>query len=164
MYILVLQIVSMYLNMNKGVSYCIFRPTGLNDKWPSGSRPIFSQGDVAVGRINRKDVATILADCIDTPQATGKTFEAFSVEGYPPASSISDAVGRLRPDSDGPISIETLSATYSSMQQLLPGEKQDAAALAMGQTYEELDADKTGRLGVKGSENAEAVAPKPSSN
>jgi hypothetical protein len=50
------------------------------------------------------------------------------------------------------------------MQQLLPGEKQDAAALAMGQTYEQLDSGKTGRLGKKGEENAEAAAPKPSSN
>jgi hypothetical protein len=59
----------------------------LNDSWPSGSRPIFSQGDVAVGRINRKDVATILADCIDTPEASGKTFEGFSIEGYSDSQS-----------------------------------------------------------------------------
>lgn len=146
-----------------GVSYCIFRPTGLNDNWPSGARPIFSQGDVAVGRINRKDVARILVDCVDSPQAAGKTFEAFSVQGYPPAPSVSDALERLRLDSEGPMSLETLTATFSSMQQLLPGEKQDAAALAMGQTYEELDADKTGRLGKRGEENAEAAAPKPTS-
>ena len=155
--------ISLYVN-TLGVSYCIFRPTGLNDSWPSGSRPIFSQGDVAVGRINRKDVATILADCIDTPEASGKTFEAFSIEGYPQAASLSTSLGRLRSDSEGPISLETLSATFSSMQQLLPGEKQDAAALAMGQTYEQLDSGKTGRLGKKGEENAEAAAPKPSSN
>jgi hypothetical protein len=47
------------------------------------------------------------------------------------------------------------------MQQLLPGEKQDAAALAMGQTYEQLDKGETGRLGARGTENAEAAAPKP---
>ncbi len=145
-----------------GVPYCIFRPTGLNDKWPSGSRPIFSQGDVAVGRINRKDVATILADCITAREVTGKTFEAFTIEGYPPAESISAAVGRLRLDSEGPIPTDALSATFTAMQQLLPGEKQDAAALAMGQTYEELDSGKTGRLGERGKENAEAAAPQPS--
>jgi len=150
---------------DSGVPYCIFRPTGLNDKWPSNSRPIFSQGDVAVGRINREDVAKILVDCIDTPEATGKTFEAFSIgaENYPPAPSISAALGRLRLDADGEMSMDALEASYSAMQQLLPGEKQDAAALAMGQTYEELDEGKTGRLGERGSENAEAAAPKPSS-
>ncbi len=147
----------------QGVSYCIFRPTGLNDDWPAGSRPIFSQGDVAVGRINRRDVATILADCNVSPEVTGKTtFEAFSIQGYPQqAPSIATAVGRFHLDSEGPIPLETLSATFSSMQQLLPGETQEAAALAMGQTYEELDAGKTGRLGKRGEENAEAAAPKP---
>jgi hypothetical protein len=114
-----------------------------------------------VGRINRKDVATILADCTVSPEATGKTFEAFSIQGYPQAPSIATAVGRLRLDSEGPIPLETLSATFSSTQQLLPGETQEAAALAMGQTYEELDAGKTGRLGKRGEENAEAAAPKP---
>jgi len=146
-----------------GVPYCIFRPTGLNDKWPVGSRPVFSQGDVAVGRINRKDVAKILVDCISLKEATGKTFEGFTIEGYPPATSISTAIGRLRLDSDGPMSMEALYATYSNMQQLLPGEKQDAAALAMGQTYEQLDKGENGRLGQRGTENAEAAAPKPSS-
>ena len=99
-----------------GVPYAIFRPTGLNDKWPTGARPIFSQGDVAVGRINRKDVAIILADCVNMKEATGKTFEAFTLEGYPPANSISTALGRLRMDSEGPIPNDLLYVTYSSMQ------------------------------------------------
>lgn len=146
-----------------GVPYCIFRPTGLNDQWPIHSRPILSQGDVAVGRIHRKDVAKILVDCLILPEATGKTFEGFTVEGYPPATSISTALGRLRLDSDGPMSMEALYATYCNLQQLLPGEKQDAAALAMGQTYEQYDKGETGRLGQRGSENAQAAAPKPSS-
>ncbi len=145
------------------VPYTIFRPTGLNDQWPSESRPIFSQGDVAVGRINRKDVAKILVDCLSTPESEGKTYEAFSLQGYQPASSIAGALGKLKRDSEGPISAEVLDATYSSMQQLLPGETQDAASLAMGQTYEELDEGKTGRLGERGTEDAEAAAPKPSS-
>jgi len=163
--IIIDRIVSSLLTIiySSGVPYCIFRPTGLNDSWPSGSRPIFSQGDVAVGRINRKDVATILADCISMPEAKGKTFEAFSLEGYPPAASMSSAIGRLRLDAEGPMSIETLSATFATMQQLLPGEKQDAKALAMGQTYEQLDKGETGRFGKRGEENAEAAAPKPSS-
>ena len=47
------------------------RPCGLNDNHPAGSRPLFSQGDVAVGRINRKDVAKLLVDCLAAPAATG---------------------------------------------------------------------------------------------
>lgn len=145
---------------NCGVEYCIFRPTGLNDKWASNQRPIFSQGDVAVGRINRQDVATILVDILSTPEATGKTFEGFSIadsEGYyPPAASIGPALERLALDNDnggkGP-SEEVVRATYAIIQQLLPGEKQDAAQLAMGQTYEQLDKGETGRLGKKGEEN-----------
>ena len=73
----------------------------------------------------------------------------------------------MKLDSDlkanGGIDDRVLESTYFAMQQLLPGETQDAAALAMGQTYEELDQGKVGRLGVKGEEQAESVAPKPSS-
>jgi len=46
---------------------------------------------------------------------------------------------------------------------LLPGETQNSAALAMGQTYEQLDKNEEGRLGPRGRENAFAAAPKPSS-
>lgn len=146
-----------------GVDYCIVRPCGLNDKWPINSRPIFSQGDVAVGRINRKDVATLLVNTLTAPAAVGKTFEAVTLAGYPPARSIDVALSKLRPDSMGIPSNEDLSISYGFMQQLLPGEAQDSAGLAMGQTYEELDQGKTGRLGKRGEENAEAAAPKPSS-
>lgn len=148
------------------IPYCIVRPGGLNDKWPAGSRPIFSQGDVAVGRINRQDVAKVLVDALTTPEAVGKTFELFAVAGYPPAPTMRRALSRLAAD-DGhgqaSVSEETLEATYNTLQQLLPGEQQDSAGLAMGQTYEELDKGKTGRLGVRGKEDAEAAAPKPSS-
>ena len=147
---------------SSGVPYCIVRPAGLNDQWPTGSRPIFSQGDVAVGRINRKDVAAILVDVLTAPEAVGKTFEAISVAGYPKGESVRQALTRLRSDTEGPPSFDSVYATYSAMQQLLPGEKQDSAALAMGQTYEELDKGKIGRLGRRGEENAEVAAPKPS--
>lgn len=144
-----------------GAEYSIFRPCGLNDKWAPNQRPVFTQGDVAVGRINRQDVAKILVDLLSTPEATGKTFEGISIansEGYyPPASSIGPALERLALDSDtggkGP-SEEVVRATYALMQQLLPGEKQDAAQLAMGQTYEQLDKDEQGRLGERGTEEA----------
>eukprot|EP00578_Thalassiosira_sp_NH16_P019170 CAMPEP_0181097860 /NCGR_PEP_ID=MMETSP1071-20121207/11798_1 /TAXON_ID=35127 /ORGANISM="Thalassiosira sp., Strain NH16" /LENGTH=427 /DNA_ID=CAMNT_0023180377 /DNA_START=53 /DNA_END=1336 /DNA_ORIENTATION=- len=145
-----------------GVDYCIFRPGGLNDSWPSNQRPIFSQGDVAVGRINREDVAKILVDVLSLPEATGKTFEGVSIansaEGYyPPAASIGPTLARLQLDRDnggnGP-SEDVARATYAIMQQLLPGERQDAKGLAMGQTYEQLDREETGRLGERGTEEA----------
>ena len=141
-----------------GVDYTIFRPCGLNDKWAPNQRPIFSQGDIAVGRINREDVATILVELLSTPEATGKTFEAVTIansqEGYyPPASSIGPALSRLALDSNYP-SEEVVRATYAVMQQLLPGEKQEAQLLAMGQTYEQLDKEEEGRLGKRGTEVA----------
>lgn len=146
-----------------GTPYCIYRPSGLNDKHPVGSRPVFSQGDLAVGRINRQDVAVILVDCLATEEATGKTFEAFSLAGYPPAKSIGPALARMRPDAEGLPSNEVLMATYSAMQQLLPGETQQPEKLAMGQTYEQLDSGKEGRLGKRGEEDAVGAAPKPTS-
>lgn len=145
-----------------GVNYCIVRPAGLNDDWPSGSRPMLSQGDVAVGRINRKDVATILVDALSSPEATGKTFEAVALAGYPSPRSLGPALSRLKRDTElETLPDDVLFATYSAMQQLLPGERQDSAALAMGQTYEQLDQGVTGRLGERGAEDAEAAAPKP---
>lgn len=145
-----------------GTNYCIVRPCGLNDKQPIGARPVFSQGDVAVGRINRADVAKVMVDVLTVPEATGKTFEVFTLRGFPPASSISRAMSQLKHDRD-PITEDALATSYSLLQQLLPGETQDAAALAMGQTYEQLDKNEVGRLGVRGKEDAEAAAPKPSS-
>jgi uncharacterized protein YbjT (DUF2867 family) len=146
-----------------GSGYCIVRPGGLNDKWPAGSRPVFSQGDVAVGRINRKDVAKVLVDVLSAPEATGKTFEVIALAGYPKSNAIGPALSRLINDKDGLPPLDSIVATYNAMQQLIPGEEQDSAALAMGQTYEQLDKGETGRLGKRGEENAEAAAPKPSS-
>lgn len=147
-----------------GVNYCIVRPTGLNDQWPAGSRPLFSQGDVAVGRIHRQDVAKVLVDVLATPEATDKTMEVLALAGYPPARSIGPALERLVTDKQGVLTEAQLEINFALLQQLLPGEVQDAAKLAMGQTYEELDQGKTGRLGERGTENAEAVAPKPTSS
>jgi uncharacterized protein YbjT (DUF2867 family) len=144
------------------IPYCIVRPCGLNDKWPAGSRPVFSQGDVAVGRMNRQDISSVLVDVLTTPEATDKTFEVVALAGYPPATSIRTALSKLLRDDEGLPSVEALEATYSTMQQLLPGEQQDSAALAMGQTYEELDQGKTGRLGERGQENLEAAPLTPS--
>ena len=137
------------------MNYCIVRPCGLNDNWPSDSRPIFSQGDVGVGRINRKDVAKVLVDTLIAPEAVGKTFEVIGLAGYQPSETIRKQLGNLYLDSDVSAvkSEERLQATYDIMQQLLPGEKQDAAALAMGQTYEQLDKNEEGRFGARGTED-----------
>jgi uncharacterized protein YbjT (DUF2867 family) len=144
-----------------GVPYSIVRPAGLKDKWPTGSRLIFSQGDVAAGRIHRKDVATLLVDVLSEPDACGKTFEVLALAGYPPPISLKPSLSRLKLDSEGLPSIQEIEASYHVLQQLLPGERQDSAALAMGQTYEQLDKGEMGRLGKRGEENAEKAAPKP---
>ena len=146
-----------------GVEYCIIRPCGLNDKWPTGSRPIFSQGDIAVGRIHRKDLAILLVDALSTPEAVGKTFEAMTLAGYPPATSIGPALEMFVLDKEGGPSIEQLAATYSAMQQLLPGENQDSSGLALGQTYEQLDKGQEGRFGQKGEERIGEIPMRPSS-
>jgi hypothetical protein len=113
--------------------------------------------------LNRKDLAKILVDCLSTPEATDKTFEVVGIAGYPQAAlGIGPALSRLQKDTELKLSEELLFATYTAMQQLLPGETQDAAAFAMGQTYEQLDQGTTGRLGVRGQEDAERAAPKPS--
>ena len=147
-----------------GVNYCIIRPCGLNDDWPTGSRPILSQGDIAAGRMHRKDVATLLVDVLSTPEATGKTFEAITLAGYPPANSIRTALARLDLDVKGEPSMQQLAATYTAMQQLLPGEKQDSSGLALGQTYEQLDKGQEGRFGPKGEERVGEISTRPSSN
>ena len=145
-----------------GVKYCVVRPCGLNDNWPEGARPVFSQGDVAVGRINRKDVSKILCDVLSLPEACDKTFEVIGLAGYPPPRGIGPALERLKLDSED-LSESEVEAMYAVAQQLLPGERQDAAALAMGQTYEQLDKGETGRLGERGKENVGAAGIAPTS-
>ena len=116
-----------------GVEYCIVRPCGLNDDWPSGSRPLVSQGDVAVGRINRKDVAKMLVDVLTTPQATGKTFEMVGLAGYPPPSS-STGIGKL---------LETLKTDKQSIETFLGGEKKYQAVIKQFPEDEEMEKKRT---------------------
>lgn len=154
---------------------------------------------MGVGRINRGDVAKILVDVLSYPEAAYKTFETFTLNSYQPAPSMDNILSQLISDpkgeSDGYIpSDAVLASTYMAAQQLLPGERQAANQLAMGQTYEQvsqlyerisqihtyihsihssqittslllfqLDKDEVGRLGVRGEEDAQAAAPKPSS-
>jgi uncharacterized protein YbjT (DUF2867 family) len=125
-----------------GVSYCVVRPTGLKfEGWPRG-RPIFSQGDVAVGRTNVEDLASVLVDVLSEGGASGKTFEMFTLAGYPPArDGIGSALAKLALDGEGgAISEAEVTATYGVLQQMLPGEEQDATKLEMGRTYEQVDA------------------------
>lgn len=141
-----------------GCTYAIVRPTGLNDLWPSG-RTIMSQGDIAVGRINRDDVAELLCALVAEPAAAGKTFEAMGVPAYPKLRSLSGVLSRLKTDAQlaqmgGTLSDAELAVEYGILQQMLPGETGDAAALAMGQTYEQLDSGEQGRLGARGEEQA----------
>lgn len=129
------------------VPYCVVRPTGLKfEDWPRG-RPIFSQGDVAVGRTNVDDLARVLAQVLDEPSATGKTFEMFTIAGYPAPRSLSPALERLTPDAQMPLDEHAVEATYNTLQQLLPGEEQDATKLEMGRTYEQVDAGAAGEEG-----------------
>jgi nucleoside-diphosphate-sugar epimerase len=136
--------------------YCILRPTGLNDKWPQG-RPVFSQGDLAVGRISRGDTAKVLADLLFEPKCVGKTIECFSLSGYPTPFSYESQLQRLRADTEGPISEDALEGQYALLQQMVPGETLAPNQLAMGQSYEQLDKGETGRLGKRGTEEAPIV-------
>jgi len=151
---------------SSGAPYTVVRPTGLNDNWPLG-RPVLSQGDFAVGRISRADLASLLSALVDEPESVSRTFEAVSVAGYPkPAEGYGAALQGLRKDAQpgffGRLTKFFASprtsdeATYGLMQQLLPGEAQDSAGLAMGQTYEQYDKGEEGRLGARGEERVPA--------
>lgn len=121
--------------------FAVVRPTGLNDDWAPG-RPLLTQGDVAVGRACPSDVADVLVASLDSKEARGKVFEMVTLAGYPPPESLDGALAALtvgRPRSS------QVDAAYGLLQQLLPGEKQDATKLEMGRTYEEVDAGEVDR-------------------
>ena len=100
------------------------RPTGLKfEGWPQG-RPLLSQGDVAVGRTNPLDLADVLVGVLDEPSATGKTFEMFTLAGYPAGRSLAGTLERLQPDAAGALDEAAVEATYNALQQMLPGEEQ----------------------------------------
>ncbi|KAJ1451139.1 hypothetical protein M885DRAFT_530620 [Pelagophyceae sp. CCMP2097] len=142
--ILGLKVVAEDVLRASALRYSVVRPTGLKDEWPRG-RSVFSQGDVAVGRTNPADLADALVDVLlDGGAADGKTFEMFTLAGYP-APRLKTALGRLRLDSAGPLDDGAVDAAYALLQQLLPGEQQDPTQLEMGQTYEQLDRGEAGR-------------------
>lgn len=128
-----------------GVPYCVVRPTGLKfEGWPQG-RPFLSQGDVAVGRCNAVDLAETLVGVLGEAAAAGKTFELFTLAGYPPPNSLSQTLERLSADAAGPLPEAAVDAAYDLLQQCLPGEEQDATKLEMGRTYEQVDSGEVRR-------------------
>jgi hypothetical protein len=135
---------------SSGCDYSIVRPCGLNDDFPSG-RPLLTQGDLAVGRINRVDVASLLVAISKENEATGKTFEAITLPQFPVPQSYDQQLGRLKADGQE-LSDDVLDLTYNIMQQMTPGEMLAPQNLAMGQTYEQLDTGEEGRLGKRGEE------------
>lgn len=142
-----------------GMPYCVVRPTGLKDDWPAG-RPILSQGDVAVGRTTPTDLASVLVSAVSEPDAAGKTFEMFTLAGYPaPSDGLASALAALTPDAAGPPPEARVYAAYDLLQQLLPGEAQDATRLEMGRTYEQVDRGEVSReRGAAPTEREKAVA------
>ena len=146
-----------------GCDYSIVRPTGLNDKAAPGARPFFSQGDLAVGRITRQDVATTLVGVLEERLATGKTMEVLGLPGFPQPRSFTTQLSRLasdpvvqgtKQDIGKTIPDDVLFASYALLQQMVPGEMLAPNQLAMGQTYEQLDKGQEGRLGPRGTEDA----------
>lgn len=130
---------------DSGQAYCIVRPTGLKfEGWPAG-RPLFSQGDVAVGRTNPQDLVDVLVGALGEEGASGKTFEMFTVTGYPAPRELAPALARLQADAAGPLDEASVDTSYDLLQQLLPGEEQDATRLEMGRTYEEVDSGAVSR-------------------
>ncbi|KAK3249871.1 hypothetical protein CYMTET_40721 [Cymbomonas tetramitiformis] len=150
-----------------GAQYAIVRPVGLRDtegpkSWPRG-RPWISQGDVAVGRANREDVAGVLVSACFSESAMNKTFEMLTLAGdsYPPPADGLDAVfGRLQTDQERAEMREDMGfgdgdpsgpgeaavrAQYGLAMQMLPGEAQEPTKLEMGRTYEEVDQGKVNR-------------------
>lgn len=141
---------------NTKCSYSIVRPCGLTENWSSG-RPLLSQGDVAVGRTTRPDVAKFLVSVLKEPSSCSKTFEMFAIPGFPYPRDFKQQFQRLKTDSGdvcygSTMNDEQLDIEYGILQQLVPGETLAPNQLAMGQTYEQLDSNKVGRLGKRGEE------------
>ncbi|RXH99064.1 hypothetical protein DVH24_011389 [Malus domestica] len=61
-----------------GIPYTIVRPCALTEE-PAGADLIFDQGDNITGKISREEVAQICVAALESPYATGKTFEVKSV-------------------------------------------------------------------------------------
>lgn len=74
--------------MRSDLDWTIVRPGGLTDE--SGSNKVQLAKDLSSGTIPRKDVASILVRCLDTPKTIGKHFDA--LEGN---TEVDKAVGEV---------------------------------------------------------------------
>jgi uncharacterized protein YbjT (DUF2867 family) len=73
---------------NSGLTYSIVRPGGLKPEIPGGQYGVYlSQGDDSRGgQISIEDVASVLIEAANNPDAHGKTYETFNyVARYPAA-------------------------------------------------------------------------------
>ncbi|XP_008245335.1 PREDICTED: leucine-rich repeat receptor-like kinase protein FLORAL ORGAN NUMBER1 [Prunus mume] len=61
-----------------GIPYTIVRPCALTEE-PAGVDLIFDQGDNITGKISREEVVQICVAALESPYASGKTFEVKSV-------------------------------------------------------------------------------------
>ncbi|CAL2274292.1 unnamed protein product [Prunus armeniaca] len=61
-----------------GIPYTIVRTCALTEE-PAGANLIFDQGDNITGKISREEVAQICVAALESPYASGKTFEVKSV-------------------------------------------------------------------------------------
>ncbi|XP_020415705.1 uncharacterized protein LOC18782686 [Prunus persica] len=61
-----------------GIPYTIVRPCALTEE-PAGANLIFDQGDNITGKISREEVAHICVGALESPYASGETFEVKSV-------------------------------------------------------------------------------------
>ena len=102
---------------NSGAPYTVVRSCGLNEAQPRG-RYVLTCGDVAAGRISRKDLAELLIDALTEPSALGKTFEVFTVAGLP-KQSLGGVLATLPSDS-GSDSPAPSTETYNLVKQLRP--------------------------------------------
>ncbi|CAL8171556.1 unnamed protein product [Prunus armeniaca] len=62
------------LIQESGIPYTIVRPCALTEE-PAGANLIFDQGDNITGKISREEVAQICVAALESPYASGKTFE-----------------------------------------------------------------------------------------
>merc|ERR1719487_2752760 len=68
-----------------------------------------------------------------------------TLAGYPAPRTLASVLEPLKKDAEGPLDPVSVEATYKMLQQLLPGEEQDATKLEMGRSYEQVDRGEVAR-------------------
>ena len=104
--------------------------------------------------LNESRFAIVCPAVMPSPVTLRHPFSDFGLtphQGYPkPREGYGTTLARMRPDAEGPMSEAQLDTEYRLMQQLLPGEVQDATQLEMGRKVSGYDQDLRGeeaRLG-----------------